>query len=120
MTDEQRFHHRRLPDRSALLSGRAPPGDLACRSESLQVWFNETTKGWADDRAHFHTSSDEMFVVLEGTLVVDVEDTRVRVGAGEFCCFQAGLMHRIVASEPPLRTLMIRAPSLDDKVYAED
>jgi hypothetical protein len=29
-------------------------------------------------------------------------------------------MHRIVASEPPLRTLMIRAPSLDDKVYAED
>jgi mannose-6-phosphate isomerase-like protein (cupin superfamily) len=120
VTDRHSFHHRRLPRRSALLSGRFPPSDLAFQSESLQVWFNETTEAWADDRAHFHTSSDEMFVVLEGTLVVPVEDRRVRVEAGQFCSFEAGLMHRIVSTEPPLRTLMIRAPSLDDKVYAED
>jgi predicted O-methyltransferase YrrM len=83
----------------------------------LQVWFNETTTGWADDRSHLHTASDEMFVVLEGTVVVDVGGRRVRVEAGEFCCFPAGLAHRIVSTEPPLRTLMIRAPSVDDKVY---
>jgi hypothetical protein len=41
----------------------------------------------------------------------------VRVGPGEFCCFPAGLLHQIVAIEPPIRTLMIRAPSVDDKVY---
>jgi mannose-6-phosphate isomerase-like protein (cupin superfamily) len=83
----------------------------------LQVWFNDRTDGWADPGPHFHTQSDEMFVVLEGALVVEVDGGEIRVGPGEFCCFPAGLLHQILSIEPPLRTLMIRAPSVDDKVY---
>jgi mannose-6-phosphate isomerase-like protein (cupin superfamily) len=117
VTRGRHFHHARLPNESALLAGRHPSNELAFRSESLQVWFNQTTTGWADDRPHFHTASDEMFVVRDGTVVVEVDGRPVRVGTGKFCCFPAGLLHRIVTTEPPLRTLMIRAPSVDDKVY---
>jgi mannose-6-phosphate isomerase-like protein (cupin superfamily) len=116
---DRRFHHRRLPQESTLLAGRRPPNELAFRSESLQVWFNETASGWVDDGPHLHTVSDEMFVVLAGTVVVEVEGEHVRVGPGEFCCFPAGLSHQIVATEPPLRTLMIRAPSVDDKLKTD-
>jgi hypothetical protein len=41
----------------------------------------------------------------------------VRVAAGEFCCFPAGLVHELVRVEALYRTLMIRAPSADDKVH---
>lgn len=95
------------------------PSDLAFPSESLQIWFNDTGTRWSDDRPHLHAASDEIFVVLEGTVVVAVEGKSVRVGPDEFCCFPAGLVHQIVATEPPLRTLMIRAPSADDKIYPE-
>jgi mannose-6-phosphate isomerase-like protein (cupin superfamily) len=58
-----------------------------------------------------------MFVVLEGCLTVEVQGERVLVGPGEFCCFPAGMTHQIVETEPPLRTLMLRSPSVDDKVH---
>jgi RimJ/RimL family protein N-acetyltransferase len=57
--------------------------------------------------------------VLRGALTVDVEGQRVRVGPREFCCFPAGVFHAVVEVEPPVETLMIRAPSVDDKVYAK-
>ena len=119
MSPEPRaFHHRRLPPHSALLSGRTTPDDLAFQSDALQVWYNDRPEEpWADPGPHFHTSSDEMFVVLEGALLVAVDGEVVRIGAGEFCCFPAGLIHELVSVETPLRTLMIRAPSVDDKVY---
>ena len=53
----------------------------------------------------------------EGSLSVVVEGESVKVDAGEFCCFPAGLLHELVAVETPLRTLMTRAPSVDDKIY---
>jgi mannose-6-phosphate isomerase-like protein (cupin superfamily) len=111
------FHHRRLPGHSALLAGRSIPDELAFASESLQVWFNDRTDGWSDPGPHFHTRSDEMFLVLDGALLVEFDGEQVRVGPGEFCCFPAGLLHQIVSIETPLRSLMIRAPSVDDKVY---
>ena len=119
MGSRRAFHHRRLPPRSALLAGHVVPGDLAFRSGALQVWFNARDEPWSDPGPHFHTDSDEMFVVLEGVLVVEVDGEATRVGPNEFCCFPAGLVHQILAIEPPIRTLMIRAPSVDDKVYPD-
>lgn len=114
---DPRFHHRALPAHSSLLAGRTPEGwDIAWRSDRLQVLFNNTTTGWSDDGSHAHGASDEIFIVLEGTVVVDVEGERVEVGPGEFCCFPAGLQHAVVETRPPLRTFMLRAPSIADKV----
>ena len=118
--EPRRFHHKRFPPHSALLSGRYTPDDLAFQSESLKVWYNDRpTEPWADPGPHFHAQSDEMFIVLEGALIVSVDGETVRVEAGEFCCFPAGLLHEVAAIETPLRSLMIQAPSVQDKVYPE-
>jgi mannose-6-phosphate isomerase-like protein (cupin superfamily) len=83
----------------------------------LQIWFNHTDTAWADPIPHAHRYSDECFVILEGSLVVEVEGQRVTIGPREFCCFAAGVLHAVVEVHPPVETLMIRAPSTVDKVY---
>lgn len=112
-----RFHHRPLPDHSALLTGRVPPNELAFQSGALQIWYNNTAKPWQDASLHAHLKSDECFVVLRGALVVEVDGERHTIGPREFCCFPAGVYHAVVAVTTPVETLMIRAPSVDDKVY---
>lgn len=112
-------HHRSLPDYSTLLSGHTPPDTVGFRSERLQIWYNHTTTGWIDPQPHAHEASDEIFVVLQGRLTVEVEGERLTVGPREFCCFPRGVFHAIVAVEPPVESLMIRAPSVADKVYRD-
>lgn len=113
------FHHAPLPPTSALLSGREPPDELGFRSTHLQIWYNQSEQGWADPAPHAHLESDECFIVLRGALIVEVAGERLRVGPGEFCCFPRGLFHAVVGVETPIESLMIRAPSVADKIYAE-
>jgi len=116
MTD--RFHRQNLPSYSTLLSGRSPPDDVGFKSERLQIWYNITTEPWADAALHAHADSDECFVVLRGTLIVDVEGEHQAIGPGEFCCFPRGIFHAVIEVQPPVESLMIRAPSIGDKIYA--
>ena len=116
-----KFHHRKLPDHSALLSGHTPPDEIGFKSERLQIWYNNYAEGtWRDPAPHMHQESDECFVVLKGNLLVEVEGERFTVGPREFCCFPRGVYHSIIEVHPPLETLMIRAPSVNDKLYKAD
>jgi mannose-6-phosphate isomerase-like protein (cupin superfamily) len=112
-----RFHHRKLPDHSTLLTGPRPRDEVGIASERLQIWYNNTVETWADPGLHVHTDSDECFIVLRGSLLVEVEGERVMIGPREFCCFPRGVYHSIVQVFPPVESLMIRAPSVEDKVY---
>ncbi len=118
-----RFHHRPLPDHSALLAGSRPADDAAFASKLLQIWFNRTDEAWRDPAPHYHTASDEAFIVLKGAIIVEVEGERIRVAEDELCAFPAGVMHSVVDVEPPVESLIesltIRAPSVSDKVYVE-
>jgi len=60
------FHRRELPDRSALLMGRAPRDEAGFRSDLLQIWYNHTAEAWRDAAPHAHLESDECFLVLCG------------------------------------------------------
>ena len=112
-------HHRKLPEHSALLSGRNPPNDVGFRSDRLQIWYNNSTESWDDPVPHAHLESDEIFVVLRGSLVVEVDGKYITVGPGEFCAFPAGSLHSIVEVLAPIESLMIRAPSIEDKIGAD-
>lgn len=50
-------------------------------------------------------------------MLVEVEGERYLISEGEYCCFRAGVYHSIVEVYPPVESLMLRAPSVDDKVY---
>lgn len=114
-----KYHHRKLPDFSTLLSGYAPPDEIGFTSRKLQIWYNNTEGTWADPAAHYHRESDEVFIVLKGSMLVEVEGEPFLIREREFCCFPAGVNHRIIEVYPPVESLMIRAPSISDKVYSE-
>lgn len=115
------FHHHKLPNHSTLLCGQKPPDEFGFRSQHLQIWYNHTDESWVGDGEipHKHAESDECFVVLSGTLIVEVHGEQYAIGPREYCCFPADLYHRIVEVHPPVETLMIRAPSTNDKIYQE-
>ena len=85
----------------------------------LQIYYRRGDDLSTDERSHAHTVSDEIFIVLSGSVVLDVEGEEVMVGPRESCHFPVGVFHRIVRVTQPLEALVIRAPSADDKVYAE-
>jgi mannose-6-phosphate isomerase-like protein (cupin superfamily) len=118
----KRFHQHDLPDHSTLLSGNTPRDDFGFQSEQLQIWYNNTDESWLDEREkpHMHTTSDECFIVLNGTLVVEVEGKRFSVGPRQYCCFPCGSFHAILEIRTPIESFMIRAPSIDDKVYQNE
>ncbi len=111
------FLHRQLPASSALLAGSLPPDDLAFKSDHLQIWFNRTDETWQDPAPHFHTESDEVFIVLKGAIIIEVDGERICVGTDQLCAFPAEVVHYVVEVHPPVESLMIRAPSVQDKVY---
>ncbi|MDH5507776.1 MAG: cupin domain-containing protein, partial [Anaerolineae bacterium] len=102
------FFHKKLPGYSTLLSGQQPRDEYSFHSDRLQIWYNNTERGWQDAAAHYHTDSDEVFIMLKGSIVVEVEGERVTIGPGEYCCFAAGVVHAVVEAHPPIESLMLR------------
>jgi mannose-6-phosphate isomerase-like protein (cupin superfamily) len=100
----------------ALISGRSPTDALSFPSERLQVIFNDTSTPWRDTVAHAHRDSDEIYIVLEGKMVIAVNDELFNVAAGEVLCVPSGAVHQLVRVEVPHRSLVLRSPSVDDKI----
>ena len=122
-------HHRKLPDPPsvpeangqhhwALLCGSEPPSDLGFKSEHLQIVYNNTSTPWKDDSAHAHANSDEIYIIQEGVMSITVDGVLVEVKAGEFLCVPAGTFHQLVSVVAPVKSFVVRSPSVKDKVLA--
>ena len=116
-----KFHHKKVPEYSTLLSGSIPPDDIGVQSDFLLIWYDNTETSWVGDgeKPHMHASSDECFIVLKGSLIVEVEEEKHTIGPREFCFFPRGLYHAITEVHPPVETLMLRAPSVNDKLVLD-
>ena len=114
-----KFLHKKLPDFSTILSGHTPRDTYGFQSNQLQILYNNTDEAWCDPGLHYHAESDECFIVLKGSIVVQVQDEVYTINAGEYCCFPIGMWHAVIETHPPVESLMIRAPSVADKVYEE-
>jgi mannose-6-phosphate isomerase-like protein (cupin superfamily) len=110
------FTCRDLPEVSALLSGRGPidPG-VGVVTERVQIYWRRDDDR-IDARAHAHTACDEFFLVLQGSLVFEVEGEERVVGPRQWCHFATGTFHRISRVVPPIEAIVLRAPSVADKV----
>ena len=112
------FLHEQLPPESMILSGRGPvPDRYGFQSNALQVFYARSEESWEDERAHAHLEADECFLVLQGAVVVEVDGEEHVIGPREYAFFPRGVFHRIARVVPPVEAFMIRAPSVEDKVY---
>lgn len=57
---------------------------------------------------HAHDGQDEMFLVVVGSLRIDLEDGAVELSPGEFVVIPAGVEHRPVA-EPTAQVLLFES-----------
>lgn len=99
-----------------LISGRRPTDALSFQSDRLQVIFNHTSTPWQDTTSHAHADSDEIYVVLEGRMVITVGGELFNVSAGEVLCVPSGAVHQLMSVEVPHRSLVLRSPSVEDKI----
>lgn len=108
---------RELPDHVEVLSGYAPPSDACFKSDTLQILCNTSDTPWVDDGLHAHTESDEAYIVQEGTITLDIDGEIKEVGPGSICVVGRNVFHAVIKVETPYQGLVIRAPSVQDKIY---
>lgn len=99
-----------------VISGPNPPTPDGFRTNRVQVLHWQVDGPFSDPEPHLHEASDEVYVVLEGSIDVTVEDETIRVGPAEALVVGAGVVHSLVAVQHPAKGLSIRGPSIGDKI----
>lgn len=108
---------RSIPDHFAVLSGFSPPDELGFQSDSPQILCNSSNTPWHDDGMHAHGESDGAYLVLEGTITLQIQDEIINIESGEICFVPKGVFHAVTKVTVPYRGFVLRAPSVQDKIY---
>ncbi len=75
--------------------GKLPAGDYAVRLVAKMNNYDfKIVKFKGDFIWHSHHETDETFIVLEGTLVMNFRDRKVEVHAGEMIVIPKGVEHK--------------------------
>lgn len=75
-----------------------------CNGNDVMVAKGEGSYPW-----HKHEETDDFFLVLKGSLVIEMRDTQVTLGPGEMFVVPKGVEHRPVA-EPETYFVLIEPP----------
>jgi len=87
--------------------GKLPAGDYAVRLVAKMNNYDfKIVKFKGDFIWHSHPETDETFIIMEGTLVLNFRDRKVEVHAGEMIVIPKGVEHR-PSSEDGYKALLI-------------
>jgi len=87
--------------------GKLPAGDYAVRLVAkMNNYEFKIVKLKGDFVWHSHPETDETFIIMEGTLVMNFRDRKVEVGAGEMIVIPKGIEHK-PSSENGYRAILI-------------
>ena len=87
--------------------GKLPAGDYAVGLVAkMNNYEFKIVKFKGDFIWHSHPETDETFIVIEGTLVMNFRDRKVEVGAGEMIVIPKGVGHK-PSSENGYRAILI-------------
>jgi mannose-6-phosphate isomerase-like protein (cupin superfamily) len=86
---------------------KLPAGDYAVRLVAKMNNYDlKIVKFKGDFVWHSHPETDETFIVMEGTLVMNFRDHKVEVGGGEMIVIPKGVEHK-PSSEDGYRAILI-------------
>ena len=75
--------------------GKLPAGDYAVRLVAKMNNYDfKIVKFKGDFIWHSHPETDETFIIMEGTLVMNFRDRKVEVNAGEMIVIPKGVEHK--------------------------
>jgi mannose-6-phosphate isomerase-like protein (cupin superfamily) len=99
--------------------GQMAPIDVGAEAAANEPWFNQTLTGVNDSVVrlgviegefhwHKHDDTDEFFLVLEGELLIDIEDAEtVTLGPHQGYTVPLGVVHRTRAMSGKTAILMV-------------
>ena len=79
-----------------------------CNGADVMVAKGEGSYPW-----HRHDATDDFFLVLQGSLVIEMRETSVTLGAGEMFIVPKGVEHRPVA-QADTYFMLIEPPATKD------
>jgi mannose-6-phosphate isomerase-like protein (cupin superfamily) len=92
--------------------GKLPAGDYAVRLVAKMNNYDfKIVKFKGDFIWHSHPETDETFIVMEGTLVMNFRDRKVEVRPGEMIVIPKGVEHK-PSSENGYKALLIELESV--------
>ena len=84
-----------------------PAGDYAVRLVAKMNNYDfKIVKFKGDFVWHSHPETDETFIIMDGTLVMNFRDGKVKVGAGEMIVVPKGIEHK-PSSENGYKALLV-------------
>jgi mannose-6-phosphate isomerase-like protein (cupin superfamily) len=87
--------------------GKLPDGDYSVRLVAKMNNYDfKIVKFKGDFIWHSHPETDETFIIMEGTLVMNFRDHKVEVNAGEMIVIPKGVEHK-PSSEKGYRAILI-------------
>jgi mannose-6-phosphate isomerase-like protein (cupin superfamily) len=92
-----------------IIGCRVPQTDPAY-SEYLDIGYNHQSFSWHDETSHFHKSSEEYFIVLNGQLDFLIQNRQLSVKPGQLLSIRSGIEHQIIGGLTPIENFLIRVP----------
>jgi mannose-6-phosphate isomerase-like protein (cupin superfamily) len=72
----------------------------------VEIAYFELTK----DELHHHAEVYEYYLLVMGSMVLEVDGERVELQAGDVCCVFPGEVHNIVARSDDLKCFLVKYP----------
>ncbi|MGB5926072.1 MAG: cupin domain-containing protein [Dehalococcoidia bacterium] len=94
--------------------GKLPAGDYSVRLVAKMNNYDlKIVKFKGDFVWHSHAETDETFIVMEGTLVMNFRDRKVEVRAGEMIVIPKGVEHK-PSSENGYKAILIESEGVSN------
>jgi mannose-6-phosphate isomerase-like protein (cupin superfamily) len=106
-------------EQQGYLLGSRVPEDSPAYSQYLDIGYNQVSKPWRDEAPHYHSVSEEYFVVLQGQIDMLVEGEIVQVKPRELLAMRSEVTHQVIGGSAPIENFLFRVPGGGkDKVLA--
>lgn len=86
-----------------------PEGSME-HSEVIEIGYVNLPEVENTDQLHFHTRSEEYYLLLSGHMQIRVGESTVGVSEGQVLLVRPNVPHLILEVQPDTRILLVKAP----------
>ncbi|NHJ49149.1 MAG: cupin domain-containing protein [Asgard group archaeon] len=110
---ERKFHLYNLHDKGGWLL--SPTYDDKFNSNFIQFGRTNFLDPWSDPAIHYHTTSQELYLVMHGELWLKVGDSSVVLKERNLLLVQPGIPHAVVGGKGSIQHFGLKIPCISDE-----
>ncbi|NHK31716.1 MAG: hypothetical protein FK730_10215 [Asgard group archaeon] len=110
---EGKFHLYNLQNKGGWLL--SPTFTNEFYSTLIQFGRTDFLEPWSDPAIHYHTNSQELYLVMHGELWLQVGDSYVNLREKNLLLVQPGVLHAVVGGKGPIQHFGLKIPCITDE-----